>query len=198
MTPKGKIKKAIKDSIKTKEKLSGARFVDIINNISAEVVNCLKRSNKVLVAGNGGSAADANHFAAELSGKFENPKRQSLSALSLVANPSVITAIGNDFGFDQIFSRQIEGLGRKGDVFVAISTSGNSANLVKALRTCRRLGLFAIGLLGRNGGKMKSLCDLVLVVPSATTARVQEAHLLIYHLICQAVDTAFSQSPKRF
>lgn len=150
----------------------------------------LKRGCRILVCGNGGSAADAQHFAAELSGRYVK-ERRALAGIALTTDTSALTAIGNDYGFDQVFSRQVEALGRPGDVLVGISTSGNSPNVLRAVEVAKELGLHTIGLLGRDGGKLKQCCDDALVVPSTVTARIQELHLMIYHFWCEAIDTHF-------
>jgi len=140
----------------------------------------LLRGNKLLVAGNGGSAADSQHFAAELVGRFQR-NRRSLPALALTVDTSKLTAIGNDFGFDEVFARQLEGLGNKGDVFLGISTSGASANLSKAAEAARAADIATVGLLGRDGGALKALVHTAVVVPNQVTARIQEAHIFILH-----------------
>lgn len=150
----------------------------------------LKRGCRILVCGNGGSAADAQHFAAELSGRYVK-ERRALAGIALTTDTSALTAIGNDYGFDHVFSRQVEALGRPGDLLVGISTSGNSPNVIKAVESAKELGMKTLGLLGRDGGKLKSLCDEALVVPYPVTARVQEIHLMIYHFWCEVIDTHF-------
>jgi len=140
----------------------------------------LLRGNKILIAGNGGSAADAQHFAAELVGRFQR-NRRSLPALALTVDTSKLTAIGNDFGFEQVFARQVEGLGNKGDVFLGISTSGESANIIKAVEAAHAADMATVGLLGRNGGALKALMGTTVVVPHMSTARIQEAHIFILH-----------------
>ena len=133
----------------------------------------LSNGNRILACGNGGSAADCQHFAAELVGRFER-ERLPLPAMSLVTDSSILTAIGNDMGFDEIFARQIDALGSKGDIAIGISTSGKSPNVLKALKTAKKKKLITVGLTGNDGGKMKPLCDILLVVPSSSTARIQE------------------------
>ena len=147
----------------------------------------LAENQKILVAGNGGSAADAQHFAAELVGRYlvERPAR---AAIALTTDTSILTAVGNDYGFEQIFSRQIEGLGQKGDVFLAISTSGKSPNLVRALEVARTMELVTIALVGKDGGAMKNLADRVILVPSQDTPRIQEAQHWIWHTWCDLLD----------
>jgi D-sedoheptulose 7-phosphate isomerase len=147
----------------------------------------LKRGCRILVCGNGGSAADAQHFAAELSGRYVK-ERRALAGIALTTDTSALTAIGNDYGFEKVFSRQVEALGRPGDLLVGISTSGNSPNVLLAVEAAKELGLKTLGLLGRDGGKLKGLCDEALVVPSAVTARIQELHQMIYHFWCEIID----------
>ena len=153
-------------------------------------VATLKAGGKILLCGNGGSAADAQHIAAELTGRYKT-KRGALAGIALTTDTSALTAIGNDYGYEFVFSRQLEALGRKGDLLIAISTSGNSGNVVKALELARKIGIKTIGLSGRTGGAMNELCELNLVVPSNDTPRIQEMHIMIGHIICQAIDDAF-------
>ncbi|WP_456472565.1 D-sedoheptulose 7-phosphate isomerase [Methanocaldococcus sp.] len=151
------------------------------------IVEALKNGNKVLICGNGGSAADAQHFAAEIVGRFKL-ERKGFPAIALTTDTSILTAIGNDYGFDKIFERQVEALGKKGDILVSISTSGNSENVIRAVNKAKEIGIFTIGLLGKGGGKLKDIVDLALIVPSNDTARIQECHLTIYHVICEEVE----------
>ncbi|MCC8426673.1 D-sedoheptulose 7-phosphate isomerase [Mucilaginibacter sp. UR6-11] len=154
------------------------------------MTSAIKRDNKVLIAGNGGSAADAQHIAAELSGRFVK-HRKALPGIALTTDTSALTAIANDYGYEHVFARQVEALARPGDLFIGISTSGNSEVVLKALRTARELGCNTLGLSGRDGGKMTALCDLNIIVPADVTARIQEMHILIGHILCQAVDDLF-------
>ncbi|ACX71924.1 phosphoheptose isomerase [Methanocaldococcus vulcanius M7] len=151
------------------------------------IYNALKNGNKILICGNGGSAADSQHFAAEIVGRFKL-ERKGLPAIALTTDTSILTAIGNDYGFDKIFERQVEALGKEGDVLVGISTSGNSENVIKAVNKAKEMGIYTIGLLGKGGGKLKDIVDLALIVPSNNTARIQECHLTIYHVICEEVE----------
>ncbi len=150
----------------------------------------LKRGCRILICGNGGSAADAQHFAAELSGRYVK-ERRALAGIALTTDTSALTAIGNDYGFDRVFSRQVEALGRPGDLLVGISTSGSSPNVLRAVEAAQTQGMKTLGLLGRDGGKLKTLCDEALVVPSPVTARIQEVHQMIYHFWCEVIDTHF-------
>jgi D-sedoheptulose 7-phosphate isomerase len=162
-----------------------------INQAANLLISTLQDGDKVLVCGNGGSAADAQHFAAELSGRFET-ERRGLPGIALTTDSSAMTAIANDYGYDQVFARQVEALSQAGDVFVGISTSGNSANVVAAVEIAAQHGLKTIGLSGRAGGKLAELCDVCVTVPSNNTARIQECHILTIHGWCAAVDEAFS------
>ena len=149
-----------------------------ISGIASVMANALRKSRTLFWAGNGGSASDAQHLAAELVGRFEKD-RPAIASIALTTDTSILTAVGNDYGFESVFSRQIEALGRQGDVLVAISTSGNSPNIVKAVQAAKERGVMTIGLLGKTGGKLKELVEYSLVVPSDNTARIQEAHILI-------------------
>ena len=151
---------------------------------------CLKtylNQGKILIAGNGGSAADAQHFAGELVSRF-NFDRPPLSATALTTDSSILTAIGNDYGYENVFARQIQAHGRIGDVFIAISTSGNSPNILKAIEAAKSIGLVVIGLTGRSGGKMKDMCDVCLCAPSDSTPRIQECHLFFEHTLCACIE----------
>ncbi len=150
-------------------------------------IDALQNGHKILLAGNGGSAADAQHIAAELVGRFIN-HRKSLPALALTVDTSALTAISNDYGFEYVFARQIEGLGQKGDVFIGISTSGNSPNIIKAIEASKYKGLKTIVLSGKNGGILRGVADLDIIVPSDVTAHIQEMHILIGHIICGYID----------
>ncbi len=155
------------------------------------IVNSLKDGHKVLICGNGGSAADAQHMAAELVNRFLR-ERKALAACALTTDSSTMTSIANDYAFERVFARQIEALGRAGDVLVAISTSGNSPNVIEALRMARTMGLHTISLLGKDGGLAKGLAEVEIIVPSSSTPRIQEVHQLIIHAICEDVESAFA------
>ncbi|WP_104757974.1 D-sedoheptulose 7-phosphate isomerase [Helicobacter salomonis] len=154
------------------------------------LVETLERGNKILICGNGGSAADAQHFAAELTGRYKR-ERVGLPAIALSTDTSALTAIANDYGYSKVFARQVEALGKPGDYLVGISTSGNSENVLLALQRGKELGLGTLGLSGHQGGKMRALCDCLLVVPSTDTPRIQEMHILLIHLLCDAIEKAF-------
>ena len=164
-----------------------------IVDIAEIIISTLKRGNKILVMGNGGSAADAQHMAAELVGRFEK-ERRSLPIIALTANTSLVTAIANDYGVEQLFSRQIEGLGNPGDLILAISTSGNSRNVIEGVKTAIAKGISVIGLTGKSGGELAHLCQLSLRVPSSRTARIQESHATIFHILCEAVEASLEQN----
>ncbi|ANV98732.1 phosphoheptose isomerase [Helicobacter enhydrae] len=161
-----------------------------IERLADKLIEVLKNGNKILICGNGGSAGDSQHFAAELTGRYKT-ERIGLPAIALSVDTSALTAIGNDYGFEFVFSRQIQALAKEGDVVFGISTSGNSQNVNNALREGKRLGAFCVGLSGRDGGEMKGLCDINVIVPSEHTPRIQEMHILIIHLLCQKIDEAF-------
>ncbi|HEX5538150.1 MAG TPA: D-sedoheptulose 7-phosphate isomerase [Methylophilaceae bacterium] len=149
--------------------------------------SCLKRGNKILLMGNGGSAADSQHIAAEIVGRYKR-ERRGLPAIALTTDTSILTSVGNDYGFDFIFSRQVEALCAADDVVFGISTSGNSANVVRAMETAKQLGAITVGMLGGSGGKLAALCDHSLVMPSSDTPRIQEAHIFIGHMLCELAE----------
>lgn len=160
--------------------------------IASEIcINCLSNGGTIFLCGNGGSAADAQHIAAELVGRYRTD-RNGLSAIALTTDNSAITSIGNDFGYQNIFSRQIEALSKKNDVLIGISTSGKSENVIKALKIAKQLNCKTIGLSGNHGGSMIEVCDINLIIPSANTARIQEMHIIIGHTICHLIDLKFS------
>lgn len=157
-------------------------------DVAERLADCLDRGGTVFWLGNGGSAADSQHLAAELVGRYEGVDRRALASIALTTDSSVLTSVGNDHGFDAVFARQIEALARPGDVVVAISTSGDSPNVLAAARAARERGAFTVGLCGRDGGALRGLVDAAIVVPSSSAARVQEAHILIGHIWCDHVD----------
>lgn len=166
--------------------------VDLLHDIelvSERIINCFRSGGSVYFCGNGGSAADAQHLAAELSGRFYID-RKPLSSDALHCNTSFLTAVANDYSYDDIYARLIAGIGRKGDVLIGLSTSGNSKNIVKAFEVCREQGLETIGLTGSTGGTMKNLADICLCVPSIDTPRIQESHIMIGHIICEIVESS--------
>ena len=153
--------------------------------------NVVKSGNKVLLCGNGGSAADAQHIAAEFTGRYK-VERRGLPSIALTTDTSALTAIANDYGYDIVFERQVEALAQPGDLLIGISSTGNSNNVVRAFKKAKEMGCKTIGLSGKGGGKFNKICDLNLVVPSDNTPRVQEMHILIGHILCQVIDTQFS------
>lgn len=160
-----------------------------IREAAALVAGSLSQGGKIMLCGNGGSAADSQHLAAELTGRFLKDRRP-LAAMALSTDTSALTCIGNDYSFDEVFSRQVSGLGRPGDCLLAISTSGNSRNVMRAAEAARAAGMRVIGLLGRDGGAIRGLCEVSIIVPSPTTARIQEAHIFIGHTLCAMVEEA--------
>lgn len=185
---KTKIKYIIEDSIKTKNQiLKDESIIDQIQLSVSEIVKSFHHKGKLFLAGNGGSAADSQHIAAEFVVRlYEN--RQAFSAMALTTDTSILTAIGNDYGFDSLFTRQLQAHAAKGDVFIAISTSGNSKNIIQAIEHCQKNNIRTIGLSGKTGGEMDKLCDLCIKIPSLDTARIQESHILIGHIICLLVE----------
>jgi len=163
---------------------------DLIN-VTNILLECLENDHKIIVMGNGGSAADAQHLVAELIGRYRI-ERKSLPAVSLTTDTSIITAIGNDYNFDYIFARQCESLVNQKDVIIAISTSGNSENIIQGIKTSKQKGGIVIGLTGNEGGKMKEFLDAMISVPSQSTPRIQECHRLIMHILCEFIDEKFS------
>lgn len=162
-------------------------LLNVMLEVAAECIKCLGSGGKLLLAGNGGSAADAQHIAGELVSKFAFD-RPGLPAIALTTDTSVITAIGNDYGYEKVFERQIQALGNLGDIFFAYSTSGNSKNIVTALREAKKRGLITVGVTGNNEGAMNEFCDYVIKVPSKSTPKIQEGHLVIGHLLCGIIE----------
>src|ERR1700691_1303369 len=185
-----RVVRSIQESISAKERLLGsAATVATIARVSEVLIESLRAGHKVLLFGNGGSAADAQHIAAEFVGRFAFD-RPALPALALSVNTSCVTAIGNDYGFDLVFSRQIEALGKRGDVAIGISTSGNSANVLRAMSTAKKMGIETVGLTGANGGPLADVVDYCICAPSSETPRIQECHILIGHIISELVEQA--------
>ena len=183
-----KIKDIIRESINAKELIySDDTLISIIKDVSDLLIACFKNGGKVLLCGNGGSAADAQHIAAELSGRFYID-RDPLFAEALHVNTSYLTAVANDYSFDDIYSRLIKGMGRENDILIGISTSGNSNNILNACDEANKLGMITIAFTGKDGGKLKGMCDLMINVPSEDTPRIQESHIMIGHIICEIVE----------
>lgn len=185
------IKARVAESIKVKQ-ATLEKNIGTIAAMTEEITKALKNGNKILFFGNGGSAADSQHIAAEFIGRFQR-ERKSLPAIALTTDTSILTALGNDYGFDVIFSRQVQGLGRKGDVAVAISTSGNSKNVMEGVKQAKTMGIKTLSFTGCGGGKLAALCDLNLIVESSSTARIQESHICFFHIICELVEDHFKQ-----
>ena len=175
--------------------LDNPEFLQQVTDMGHLLIDCYEAGHKLLIAGNGGSAADAQHIAAEFVSRF-NFDRPGLPALALTTDTSILTAVGNDYGYEQLFRRQIEANGIGGDVFLGISTSGNSPNILQALEAARLKGITTFGLTGDTGGKMRELCDFCLCVPSSDTPRIQEAHILIGHTLCAMVELALFEDPR--
>ena len=181
--------KNLSDTVRTLESLAGIR--PAIDAAAELLIGTLRAGGRIYICGNGGSAAEAAHFATELVGRFDG-KRRSPPAVALSSDGSLVTCIGNDFGFDQVFARQIAGLARPGDLVVAITSSGNSANIVAALEESRRLGVKSVAFLGRGGGKARGLASCELLVPGERGAPAQEAHLFLIHYFCGLIDATFT------
>ncbi len=162
-----------------------------IETFSQKMVEYLSSGGKIVWMGNGGSAADSQHLAAEIVVRYQT-ERRGLASIALTTDTSILTAAGNDYGFEHVFARQVEALCRANDLVVGISTSGNSPNVLRAIEAAKLLGAYTVGMTGSNGGKLAELCDLTIAVPSTVTARVQEAHILIGHMLCEMLDAAFA------
>ena len=185
------IKRIIKSSIDTKQSvLQNEGLLKTIDTSVDVIVNAFRNGNRVYFCGNGGSAADAQHLAAEFSGRFYT-NRKALPAEALHCNTSYLTAVANDYGFDEIYSRLIDGIGEAGDVLVGLSTSGTSANIIKAFETAKKKEMITIGFTGKSGGNMKPLCDHLVNIPSTDTPRIQESHIMVGHIICQLVEEKY-------
>lgn len=187
-----KIEKAIAKSIEVKNNiLADKALLTLIEKVSLQAAEILRNKGRILLCGNGGSAADAQHIAAELSGRFAFD-REPLDAEALSVNTSYLTAVGNDYSFDDIYSRLVKAKGRQGNMLIAISTSGNSQNIINAVNAAKETGMITVGFTGNTGGKMKAICNHIINVPSDETPRIQEAHIMIGHIFCQLIeDTLF-------
>jgi len=183
-----KIKYIVSKSINVKQSIyDNNKLIETIEEISYLIIDCFNRKNKVLFCGNGGSAADAQHLAAEFSGKFYFD-RPPLFAEALHVNTSYLTAVANDYSYNEIYSRIVQGMGRNGDILIGISTSGNSQNIIKAFKTAKNIGMKTIAFTGEKGGELKNICDYLINVPSDDTPRIQESHIMIGHIICELVE----------
>lgn len=188
-----KIKRIILDSIAVKNDIvADPAMLTRIQQVSVEIVNCLKNQGRIYFCGNGGSAADAQHLAAEFSGRFYTD-RHALPADALHCNTSYLTAVANDYGYDVVYARLIQGIANPGDFLVGLSTSGNSVNIVKAFEVARQKNITTVGFTGTDGGQMKDLSDYLINVPSNDTPRIQESHILLGHIICQLVEELYFQ-----
>jgi D-sedoheptulose 7-phosphate isomerase len=187
------IRTQIASSIRTKERVLES-LTPQIERAARIFIGALRKGNKLLFFGNGGSASDAQHLAAEFVGRYER-ERRALPAMAFTTDASILTAVSNDYAFETVFARQVEALGRRGDVAVAISTSGRSPNVLRAVERARKLGLRTIGLTGKDGGPLKGRVDVAIVVPSDMTSRIQEAHIMIGHILCDLVDRNLPPRP---
>ncbi len=187
------IQSRISESIEAKQKLlTDEALLQTIEDVSHTIITSLKNGNKILFCGNGGSAADAQHLAAEFSGRFYL-NRKALPAEALHVNTSYLTAVANDYSYDVVYARLVEGIGIKGDVLIGLSTSGNSVNIIKAFEAAKENGMTTVAFTGESGGKMKSSVDYLINVPSSITPRIQEAHILVGHIICEIAEAEYFQ-----
>ncbi len=184
-----KIAGELSEGIDAKQRVIGG-LIPTVTRITGLLIGALRAGRKVLLFGNGGSAADSQHIAAELVSRFRRG-RKALPAIALTTDTSILTSIGNDYGFQELFSRQIEALGEKGDVAIAISTSGNSINVLNGVRTAKQAGLLTVGFTGEDGGKLKDAVDICFCAPTQSTPRIQEVHIAVAHAICEAIDESF-------
>lgn len=185
------IQSRISESIETKQKLiSNEALLQTIENVTRSVISAFKNGNKILFCGNGGSAADAQHLAAEFSGRFYL-NRKALPAEALHVNTSYLTAVANDYSYDVVYARLVEGIGVKGDMLVGLSTSGNSTNIIKAFEAAKTNGMTTVAFTGEGGGKMKDMVDYLINVPSSVTPRIQESHILVGHIICEIAEAEY-------
>ncbi len=184
-----RIIEAIKDSIGVKQTLLTNSFlISEIRKVAVACTNSFSRGNKVLFCGNGGSAADAQHLAAEFSGRYYYD-RPPLPAEALHVNSSFLTAVANDYSYDEVYSRMLRGIGKEGDILIGLSTSGNSKNIIRVFETAREMGITTVGLTGETGGELAALCDFLINIPSVDTPRIQESHIMVGHIICELVES---------
>lgn len=186
-----RIKEIFLENIQIKEELLHTSIGQIIE-IADLLIDCIKKNGKVILFGNGGSASDSQHIAAELVGRFKKD-RGALAAIALTTNTSVLTSLANDYGYEIVFAKQVEALGQKNDVIIGISTSGKARNVVLGIKQAKKMGLKTVALTGGDGGELTKLADLSLVIPSLVTARIQEAHITIGHIICELTEEAFAR-----
>lgn len=192
---KERIRKIIAESISVKENLK-SNHIDIIEKAADLIAQSIEQGGKAILFGNGGSAADAQHIAGELVGRFMK-ERPALAAIALTTNTSTLTAVANDYGYETTFARQIEGLGKKGDVAIGISTSGNSPNVIEGIKRAKHIGIRTVALTGGDGGKVSRIADLSVIVPSHSTPRIQESHSMIGHIICELVEEELFKNQAR-
>ena len=186
-----KIKEILKASITTKQQvLEDEKLIHTMEKVANVMVNCYQHDGKILFCGNGGSAADAQHLAAEFSGRFYTD-REPLDAEALHVNTSYLTAVANDYSYNEVYARIVKAKGRKGDILVGLSTSGNSGNIIEAFKVAKERGLIIVGFTGATGGKMAAYCDYLINIPSTDTPRIQECHITAGHIICQLVEEQF-------
>ena len=188
------IKDILLQSIQIKEDLLHTR-VDQIIDLSEMVIDSLKKGGKLMIFGNGGSASDSQHIAAELVGRYQK-ERQALPAIALTTNTSILTAIANDYGYEVVFAKQVEALGQKNDIVIGISTSGKAKNVAAGIKQAKKMGIKTIVFTGGDGGEIAKLADAALIVPSKVTARIQEAHIAVGHIICELVEDYFASNPR--
>lgn len=189
-----RIKDILLESIQVKEEILRSQIGQIVE-IAQLMIECLKKDGKVIVFGNGGSASDSQHIAAELVGRFKKD-RSALAAIALTTNTAVLTSLANDYGYDVVFSRQVEALGKKNDVVLGISTSGKAKNVALGIKQAKKMGIKTVALSGGDGGEIVKLADVSLLVPSKITARIQEAHITIAHIICEMIEQELCQEQK--
>ena len=181
------IKQRMTDHLEVLNTVMQSNIIDQLEIVALEIKKSIANGNKIMLCGNGGSAADSQHLAAEFVGRFQK-ERQGLAAIALTVDTSILTAVGNDYGYDKVFSRQVEALAKPGDVLIGISTSGNSKNVIEAINLAKQKGCYTVGFTAFGGGKMASLCDTCIAVPAKVTARAQEMHILFGHILCELVD----------
>jgi len=181
------VQERFNDHLEVLQAVMASDLLERLDKVAKVVKATLAKGNKVLFCGNGGSAADSQHLAAEFVGRFQK-ERKGLPAIALTVDTSILTAVGNDYGYDKVFVRQVEALARPGDVLIGISTSGNSGNVVEAINLAKEMGVYCVGFTAYGGGKMATLCDECLAVPAKVTARAQEMHILMGHILCELVD----------
>ena len=188
---KSRIRAVIQESIQVK-KDALEKNIDLIERVAQSIISSYKNGGKVLLCGNGGSAADSQHIAAEFIGRFQK-ERRALPAIALTTDTSILTSLANDYSYEIVFARQVEALGKKGDVLIGISTSGKSPNVIKALETAQALGILTVAFTGHDGGLMGKIADISIIVPSKVTARIQESHIALFHALCEVVEDEFAK-----